>query len=139
VHVGARAEELLPLRTVGVSGHESSGQGLRRLGLGVWEEAEDRSCGGQKKQKAYLHARGHLLQLGQYEEGLSEQLPGARRVVHLLQRPQQRGRGPGRMVNERMLGVELWPGGEPVAQLSACFLACVSKVRAMALCSDLPP
>jgi len=65
----------------------------------MWAEAEDRSCGKTKftkKQTAYLHARGHLLQLGQFEAGLSEQLPGARRVEHLQQGPQQRGRGPGR-------------------------------------------
>jgi hypothetical protein len=67
------------------------------------------------KQMAYLQTRGQLLQLGQYEAGLSEELPGARGE------PPQRGRGPVRRGRERTLGVELWTGGEPVAQLSACF------------------
>lgn len=107
VHVGVRVEGSRPLRTVGVSGHESSGQGLRCLGLWMWAEAKTGAVGGKvlkKKQMTNLHAHGRLPQLGQFEEGLSEQLPGARRVVHFQQGPQQRGRGPGRRVRDPASG-----------------------------------
>ena len=46
------------------------------------------------KQMEYLHARGPQPQLGRFEAGLSEELPGARRDVRFQQGPPQRGRGP---------------------------------------------
>jgi hypothetical protein len=94
------------------------------------------------KQTEYLHARGPQLQLGQFEAGLSEDSelpgPGARCVVHFQQGPLQRGRRPVRRGHERMLGVELWPGGEPVAQLSACF-RCVFVVPNSHSSEEIPP